>query len=289
METEKDPQKMLATADLHFGSYADGDECTRRLAEDVCASDADVFALAGDVAEKELEDLEQCLSLFDGFDGPKFFVPGNHDLWTTGDSSYRKYVRGMPGVAMKCGFHMLDVGPCVAGRTGFVGSVGWYDYSMRRDDLDFSEEDYAKKTLPGIGTWNDMNFVHWDYTDHEFTEYCVRRLSHHYGAIEDRVDSVVAVLHHLPFRELLYGETGDRALELCRAYMGAERLGELLLTWPKLRLCVCGHRHGMDSLEKEGVRSFVVGSTYQMKRLLSLDLSSGEHECREYPPTEPDL
>jgi len=277
---------MLVTADLHFGSYDDGDECTRRLAEDVCASDADVFALAGDVAEKELEDLEQCLSLFEDFDGLKLFVPGNHDLWTTGHSSYLKYARDMPDLATKCGFHMLDVGPRVMGRTGFVGSVGWYDYSMRREDLEYTEEDYAKKTLPGVGTWNDLNFVHWDYTDYEFTEYCCRRLCHHYRAVEDRVDSVVAVLHHLPFRELLYGETGNEGLELCRAYMGAESLGEQLLRWPKLQYCVCGHRHGVSEVEKDGVRTFVIGSTYHKKRLLTLDLATGEYEAREYVSEE---
>ncbi len=284
MHTEENPQKMLVTADLHFGSYAEGDACTRRLAEDVCASDADVFAVAGDIAEKDLESLEQCLSLFGDFDGLKLFVPGNHDLWTTGGSSYRKYARDMPDLATKCGFHMLDVGPRVAGRTAFVGNVGWYDYSMRRRDLELAEEDYAKKTLPGVGTWNDLNFVHWDYTDREFTRYCVRRLCHHYRSVEDRVDSVVAVLHHLPFRELVYGDTGDRALELCRAYMGSESLGEQLLRWPKLRYCVCGHRHGVDNMEKNGMHSFVVGSTYKLKRLLTLDLPSGEYDYREYAP-----
>lgn len=284
MVPEKDPRGLLVTADLHYGSYPEGDECTRRLAREVCASGAEVFALAGDAAGVGPGPLQECLELFQDFSGLKLFVPGNHDLWTDGGSSYRKYTETLPRLTAGRGFHMLDVAPRVVGRTGFVGNVGWYDYSLRRRDLGVPAAEYARKTKPGVGTWMDLNFINWSYSDAEFTDLCVRTLSRHYRDVEGRADRVVAILHHLPFRELLYGETGDEALEFCRAYMGSERLGRLLLDWPALRYCVCGHRHGPDSVRKEGLRAYVAGSGYRTKRLLRLNLDSGEHEYREFAP-----
>jgi len=278
-----DPRRFLVTADLHFGLYPTGDACTLKLAEHVRYSGADVFAIAGDVADADTDTFRSCLQLFRDFEGVKLLVPGNHDLWTAGTGSLRKYREILPGIARDCGFHMLDAEPVVHGRIGFIGNIGWYDYSFRNPDLSVDIEQYERKELPGVCTWNDAQFIDWELSDAEFTDKCLRKLKAAYRSIEPRVHTVVAVLHHVPFAELLYGSS-SAAYEFCRAFMGSERLGRLLLDCPKVRYVVCGHRHGLDRHRVEHVDAYCVGSEYLLKRMLKMDLSTGDHAVHVFAP-----
>lgn len=279
------PQKLLVTADLHYGAYSSGDACTRQIAEYVNNSDADVFAIAGDVAGRDVADFRRCLGLFEGFPGVKLLVPGNHDVWTDGEDSEEKYRVLLPQEARRCGFRMLDTAPEVVGGVAFIGSMGWYDYSFRSPGLGLNAEQYAAKSLPGVATWNDGLFVHWSYSDAEFTDLCLRRLQEHYRQVEKLAESVVVILHHLPFRELLCG-SAEPALEFSRAYMGSERFGELLLRSPAVCCVVCGHRHGPGECRRNSLDAFVVGSGYETKSLLTLDLRTAEWERLTLCPPE---
>ncbi|MFO7957741.1 MAG: metallophosphoesterase [Candidatus Brocadiia bacterium] len=280
-----DPERILVTADLHFGLYTAGDECNLKLAEFVRHSDADVFALCGDVADADTDCFKACLDLFASFRGLKLLVPGNHDLWTAGSDSAEKYRKVLPALAADCGFSMLDTGPEVAGRFGFIGNIGWYDYSFRNKQLNVPLHQYEDKELPGVCVWNDSRFIDWDMTDREFTDKCVRKLLSAYRAVEERVHTVIALLHHVPFEELLYDHS-NAAFEFCRAYMGSERFGRLLLDCPKVRYVFCGHRHGPDETQINGTRAFTIGSEYQMKRLIDLDLTTGEHTVHLFRPDD---
>jgi glucokinase len=111
----EEPKKLLVTADLHFGLYPTGDMCVHRLAEHVRQSDADVFIIAGDIADADTDYFAACLDLFATFKGVKLMVPGNHDLWTAGVGSQKKYSDVLPSIATDCGFRMLDAGPVRVG------------------------------------------------------------------------------------------------------------------------------------------------------------------------------
>jgi len=268
---------VLATADLHYGLYPAGDRATEELARHVCDSSADALVIAGDLADVDVENLAACLELFNAFDGLKLLVPGNHDLWTISGSSEQIYREELPRVAREAAFHVLDTGPVVRGDLAFIGSIGWYDYSFRNPHLGLSTEDYRRKSIPGLCSWNDRRYVRWDMEDEEFTELCLSTLRRHYSRIEPKVDRVVCVLHHVPFAGLLY-ETGDVPLEFCRAYMGSERFGQLLLRSEKVCYVICGHRHGVATCQEDALKAFVVGSDYSHKRLLELDLDRRESE-----------
>ncbi|MDP6439828.1 MAG: metallophosphoesterase [Candidatus Brocadiia bacterium] len=278
----QDPNKLLATSDLHYTLYRTGDACTRELAARVCESDAGVFVIAGDVGVVEPDSFLDCLRLFEGFRGLRFLVPGNHDLWVDSGSSREKYERLLPLAAESCGFHMLDCGPVLHGSTAFIGTIGWYDYSLRNPELGLSTEQYRSKSMPGHCVWNDGKYVKWDLDDEEFLELCIQGLERHYREVEARAEDVVVVLHHLPFADLLYGPA-SRPLEFCRAYMGSRRLGELLASLPKVRYVICGHRHGQAVCERDGLTALVAGSEYKMKRLIELDLDSGGYSFTDFP------
>lgn len=169
---------------------------------------------------------------------------------------------------------MLDAAPAVLGATGFIGSTGWYDYSLRNRRLDVPVDRYEAKRLPGVCTWSDGRCVRWRFTDLEFAQECLRQLARDYQRVEACVDQVVAVLHTVPFRELLYGPL-SMAYEFCRAYMGSEGLGRLIETLPKVRYLFCGHCHGAAFVRRAGLQAFCVGGEYRKKRLVKLDLCTG--------------
>lgn len=271
----EDARRLLVTADLHFGLYPVGDECTLKLAEFVRDSGADVFLIAGDVADADVDWFSACLDLFAGFKGEKLVVPGNHDLWSAGVGSERKYREVLPRIAADSGFRMLDVGPVVVGGTGFIGNIGWYDYTFRNPDLNVTLQQYRQKRLPGVCTWNDGRFIDWEVSDEDFTEKCLRKLETAYRSIEPQVHTVVAATHNLPFAELMYGPTSP-TYEFCRAYLGSKRFGELLSTCRKVRYAFCGHRHARDQARVGQIDAYLVGSDYMFKRLLDLDLATGE-------------
>ena len=278
---KKSPRKLLATADLHLGLYPEGDASTSRLAAHVCASDADVFAIVGDVADNAEGRFETCLRLFESFGGLRLLVPGNHDLWTTSGDSEEEYRTVLPRIARDCGFHMLDVEPVRVGDIAFIGSIGWYDYSLRNSELGLSTEVYRRKSMPGVCSWNDGLYIQWNMEDEEFTQRCLQRLRRHYDAVESKVERVIVLLHHLPFAELLYGPSST-ASEFCRAFMGSARFGELLIRCPKVRFVICGHQHVPAIHERGELKAFVVGSEYTKKGLLKLDIQTGEHDCMEF-------
>lgn len=152
--------KILATSDWH---YPDFPERVKLIAERARELEADVLVVAGDISYDEGR-MHEALGLFEDFPGKKLAVAGNHDLWVENEkgSSAKKYKR-MGKVLKEHGFHYLDRGPLVLDGTGFVGNVGWYDYSLRNegpfeDTLivtdqglkkweELTNEDYAKKTV----------------------------------------------------------------------------------------------------------------------------------------------
>jgi predicted phosphohydrolase len=291
-------KRVLVTADLHFGLYPDGDDCTLRLAEFVRESDADALIIAGDVADSDPDWFAACLDLFTGFQGLKMVVPGNHDLWSAGIGSEKKYREVLPRLSADSGFRMLDVGPVTLGGVGFIGNIGWYDYSFRSAELNVTLEQYREKRLPGVCTWNDGRFIDWEIDDREFTQKCVRKLTTAYRSIEPRVHTVVATLHHLPFSNLMYGPASP-TFEFCRAFLGSQALGEALKDLRKVRYVFAGHRHAEEKHVENGLEAYLVGSDYMFKRLFDLDLTTGEHRSHLFdsdpakkttdfvPPPEP--
>lgn len=123
---------ICAAADTHYPRRSA--TWAAALAEDMCHSGADVLVLAGDVSVGGAENYAQFLGLFQGFGGPKLFVPGNHDLWSVSrrPDTRARYDRSLRRIVRAHGFHYLPGAPRCVGNVGFVGTAGWYDYSFRQ-------------------------------------------------------------------------------------------------------------------------------------------------------------
>ena len=269
--------KILATSDLH---YADHMGRAVKLAEAARRVKFDVLVIAGDVASGNPDHYRAVLPLFGRLSQPKLAVFGNHDLWVAdeGGDSLQQFDVLTP-IFEAFGFSVLDAAPAIIENTGFVGNIGWYDYSFRRRNPAFAkwvlvlrqdgtvcrwdemtEADYATKrltyidlrrssfqpgnpkTVIGRSQWLDWRFIKWHYTDEEFTRICARRLQQHLERIHDAVEEIVCVTHHVPFAELVVVKE-EPGWDFANAFVGSSLLGQVMLAYPKVKVAICGHTH----------------------------------------------
>lgn len=252
--------RALATSDLHYPWRERGMGQVAAMGQRAMESQAGVLILGGDNGEPD------GLYAFEHFPGKKLIIAGNHDLYTKTDDSLVRY-RGLEEAYRQFGFHFLDAQPAIVNGVGFAGNVGWYDYSFRRTEPlpedpecpllingkrlhELTEEDYARQTFritegrrTYTASWEDRANISWGITDKEFLDRCLDKLEGDLSQLEREVDKICAVVHHLPFDELVKHDPNDIALTLTNAYMGSTRIGELLLAHPKVRTVITGHTH----------------------------------------------
>jgi len=288
--------RILATADLHY-NISRSKQAVRRLADEMLAAGGDVLILAGDIAGAQLTDFEEALYLFADFKGAKLFVPGNHDLWALdGESSLDRWQRLLPQAAAKYGFTMLDRDPVVLEGLAFVGSVGWYDYSFRLRELRVPMRFYRAKVGPGAAMglsryrhllkdgsdllrrhvgittiWNDGRNVKLPCSDRVFTRHLLQTLQRHLEQVSGEVETIVAAVHHLPHKELVWYR-GDDGWDFAAAFLGSGRFARLFKRYEKVRLCFCGHSHRSGRFADGHTEYVNIGSTYRHKRFCQVDV-----------------
>jgi 3',5'-cyclic AMP phosphodiesterase CpdA len=285
--------RLLATADLHYNharSRATADE----LIDELNRESAVVLLVVGDTAAADGDALEQCLSRIH-FPGPKLFVAGNHELWTHGPDSHGLFVEDLPRRVRALGWRWLQTDPLVSAEVAVVGSLGWYDYSFAQESLGIPLRFYERKVSPGVAErlpeyadllerrddvaaaawdvvarWNDGRFVKLHRSDDAFLDEQLRQLRAQLEALRE-VKTVVAAIHHLPFRQLL-PPSHNAQWDFTKAYLGSERIGQLLLEFPNVRYVLCGHSHFAAAARVGHVEAINIGSGYRWKTTVSLDL-----------------
>lgn len=289
--------KVLATADLHYNHPRSRPLAIAEI-EQINHQRFDVLLLAGDTAIGDGDELERCLSSFT-FAGPKAFICGNHELWTHGNDSYELFTKTLPKRVRALGWHWLERDPLIVGDTAFVGTIGWYDYSLAPDHLKIPSRFYEAKISPGaaarlwehgqlvkpdgemaaditeqhleiVARWNDGRYVKLHRSDKEFLQECLDGLR---ASLEQTrsVPRVIAVVHHLPFRELL-PPMRSATWDFVWAYLGAQAVGELLMEYPNVSHVLCGHTHLAMEQQIGHLRAINIGSGYRHKRIVTLEL-----------------
>jgi predicted phosphohydrolase len=253
----------------------------------------DALLVIGDTAVADGRHLEECLSRFT-LPGPKLFLCGNHELWTHTGDSYALFTEELPRRVEALGWQWLETRPFVARSFAIVGTVGWYDYSLAADRLEIPRRFYEARLSPGaaeylgrsdllgdrsdlspaalelVARWNDGKFVKLHRSDEAFLEECLARVESHLRDVT-HLPRVVVATHHLPFRELLPPMRFNQ-LDFAKAYLGSERIGELIRRFPNVGRVYCGHSHFGVSARIGDLRATNIGSTYRWKTFDVLEL-----------------
>jgi 3',5'-cyclic AMP phosphodiesterase CpdA len=288
--------RLILTADLHY-DHANSRASADDIISNINHTGADVLIVVGDAAASAKDGIEQCLSSFT-HRGPKLFVPGNHELWTLEPDSYALFKKELPRRVRALGWHWLEDEPFVADRVAIVGTLGWYDYSFAQSDLGIPLRFYQAKVSPGAAgyfgqhsnllnpsddvspkalefaaRWNDGRFVKLHRTDEEFLDELLIKLRAHLDIVSKRddVDSILAAIHHLPFRELL-PPSRSAQWDFTKAYLGSEKIGQLLLQYPRVSHVYCGHSHFGAQADIGHLRAVNIGSGYRHKAFKTIEI-----------------
>ena len=262
--------KIAVTADIHYG-VGNNQEIIKNFAGKLCATKADVLILAGDTFAIEQKLLIECLQLFNKFKGPKLFVAGNHDLWTTKGNSLEIYENILPKLTKRCGFHYLDQSPFIYKGIGFVGNIGWYDYSFKDKSKPIPQQYYTNKQWPGVVTWNDKLYVHLGMSDYDFTQRVNRKLKQHLTLVSKQVSTIICTVHNVPFKELL--RTSHTSIDkFLNAFSGSQATGEIIKSYPKVKYVFCGHTHQKKKARIGSFTAINIGSDYLRKRYEIIDI-----------------
>jgi hypothetical protein len=207
------------------------------------------------------------------------------------------YTEDLPRRVRSIGWRWLEGEPFVLGDAAVVGNVGWYDYSFAQPELGIPRRFYEHKISPGVAAhyerfahlldrrddvapaameivarWNDGKFVKLHRSDEQFLDERLAQLARDLDQVSARgATSVLAAVHHLPFRQLLPPPRSAQ-WDFAKAYLGSDRIGELLLRYPNVRQVVCGHSHFAAEARVGDVHAFSLGSGYRSKTFRFVDV-----------------
>jgi predicted phosphohydrolase len=286
--------RVLLTADLHY-NHPRSKPLARDLIHQMNSAGGDVLVVVGDTAVADGDSLEQCLSLFN-FNGPKLFIAGNHELWTRSGESYAIYTTQLPTRVRALGWQWLENDPFIAGDVAIVGSVGWYDYAFAQANLGIPLRFYRRKISPGaaarlseeyaelltdvgdvpahameiVARWNDGRHVTLGRSDEQFLDELLARLDQQVASLS-HMKTIVAAIHHLPFRELL-PPSHMAQWDFAKAYLGSDAIGKCLSKYENVRHAYCGHSHFPCEATVGHVHAVNIGSGYRVKTFKQLDV-----------------
>jgi hypothetical protein len=126
----------------------------------------------------------------------------------------------------------------------------------------FEGDDIAPRARQIVARWNDGRFVRLGKTDGEFLDELLAQLRQQLDSVAGR--RVVAAIHHLPFRQLLPPNHNSQ-WDFAKAYLGSEKIGQLLLQYPSVSHVFCGHSHFPAQVQVEHIQAINIGSGYSHK------------------------
>lgn len=255
--------KILALSDIHLDyirlrnglKKEEVKEFLLKIRDKLSSFNADVFIFAGDISRK-IEDINMFFEVLKDMNFYKVYVPGNHDIWIEdGISSSEKYRKILEKIAKINNFHYLPSSPLIINKVGFVGNVGWYDYSLGSEE--FSIEEYEKGEYGNL-RWRE---IYWKLvvfrddsgkilSNQEICKVMKEELERQIEDIKNKVEIIVTVIHTLPFEELIYTKN------FFSAYLGSKYLGDILLKNKKIKYLICGHEHNPLILNKDGINIY---------------------------------
>lgn len=271
--------RIAVISDLHIDVTAQNRRLLPYLRDEIRRIAPDALVVAGDTANT-LAGWNEALQQLQSLEMPKLIVPGNHDVWIESKSALRraedsgwKYNEALRAATVQYGWHYLPHDPIILHDIGFVGSLGWYDYSLRDPRLDASvgfgsyDEGTFIDSSRCVWVWNDTRYAVWlrepnseDWrrrrlrrTNREVCRTMLGELEMDLNKLGGRVLKAVAAVHTNPFCSCIERKVTPDPFD---AYEGSVRLGELLVKFRRHYeiLAMCGHRHQPLDITDTGIR-----------------------------------
>lgn len=254
--------RIAFTSDIHID--LNPPETLPALAAHLTSLSADVVVIAGDLATGATTWLRTLLALRPT--APHLLVlAGNHDVWTTPEAQKKGYDawtwldKLLPALCAEAGVHYLDGGALTLGNVGFVGTLGWYDLSLREHLLDVPMEAYRTGEWGGM-KWMDHVYARWPDADgaplpcEAISERLRARFTTQLQGLTTR--RVVAATHMLAFPDQIFSKQHP-GWRFVNAFMGSRKLGDVIRADPRVVLAIAGHTHIPSDTRQGHVRAVV--------------------------------
>jgi len=255
--------KIVYISDLHIDITENNKKLIPFLYNYILNNKPDIFIIAGDLANTNNE-VHNFLNQFKNLNLLKIYVPGNHDLWIESkhqlkkgfDSSY-KYEIKLNEICIDNNFKYPIFDPIILNECAIIGSVGWYDYSIRDKRLDdiYSINDYNIGTF-GNKYWCDVKNSIWlENRDNENWKIRSKKLNNlkifdkiynQFKNIIEKIPSnitkIIIIIHMSPFEKCIIPKNEPDPFD---AYEGSVEFGNYIKSrLPNKEIVfITGHRH----------------------------------------------
>lgn len=238
--------KLALIADLHLDINKEY-PVREILAAILKEKEADGLIVAGDISEDSGMTMREAEKLEREADCPVWYVPGNHDMWSTDfarrstDQIYADYAADPRCLVDKRVDLHGDNGPVC-----LVGDIGWYDYSFASN---LYSADELEQMSHGGRTWQDKLKNQWTADNRGRMQLMVDKLEKKLRSCGER--PVIAVTHMLPVDDFCVPEERE-GWDYFNAFLGGSSLGRLYERF-HVTHAVCGHVHFRKKVRRHGI------------------------------------
>ncbi|GJF49900.1 metallophosphoesterase [Staphylococcus argenteus] len=239
--------KIGVIADLHIDRHnrLKPLDYLKTLIEVVKSKNIDILLIAGDISNDFKLTSHFIEQLTQNLDTLVRFVPGNHDLWNTEDTSTQEIWD-----SYKCMSQCLVEHPYIINdEWAIVGHTAWYDYSYAAKR--FSLEQLQKGKYYGA-TWQDKERVSWGISDQQLSKQAATQVRKDIQNVGAR--RIILVTHVVTHAEFIV-PTPHRIFDFYNAYIGTSDFNDLYNLFD-ISYSVMGHVHFRKNLIEKG-RHFV--------------------------------
>lgn len=191
----------------------------------------DVLLLSGDTSQDIKRTSKIVDKLNSSMDTVVYFIAGNHERYLNksthedilsfeSDSYINNKIVNLPD-----------------SNISIVGFNGWYDYSLKDDSILMTDFEYHNER-PRV--WNDP--IDPTLGDVEAVTMLLEQLKDALSKVP-KGNEVILLTHFLPKKEFVVHKPGNFPWNLCNAFMGSSRLGELIDSNSAITNVILGHTH----------------------------------------------